>query len=74
MVAAAEGFRMVEVLVGNTPLLAIHYRYRGSERVIHAKAEQLNLTGSVKDRMALNWKAAGWRPTPSSPAWTRAAR
>jgi cysteine synthase A len=40
-------------LIGNTPLLAIHLRYRGRERVIYAKSEQLNLTGSIKDRMAL---------------------
>jgi len=41
-------------LVGNTPLLAIRYRYRGNERLIHAKAENLNMTGSIKDRMALH--------------------
>jgi cysteine synthase len=41
-------------LVGNTPLLAIHYRWRGHERTIYAKSEQLNLTGSIKDRMALH--------------------
>jgi cysteine synthase len=41
-------------LVGNTPLLAIHYRWRGHERTVYAKSEQLNLTGSIKDRMALH--------------------
>jgi cysteine synthase A len=41
-------------LVGNTPLLAIRFRYRGQERVLHAKAEHFNLTGSIKDRMALH--------------------
>jgi len=41
-------------LVGNTPLLAIDLRYRGRTRTIHAKAESLNMTGSVKDRMALH--------------------
>lgn len=40
-------------LVGNTPLLAVHYTYRGRPGVIHAKSENLNMTGSVKDRMAL---------------------
>jgi cysteine synthase A len=39
-------------MIGNTPLLAIRFRFRGSERVIYAKAEHLNLTGSIKDRMA----------------------
>lgn len=41
-------------LVGNTPLLAIHYRWRGRARTVYAKCEQLNLTGSIKDRMALH--------------------
>jgi cysteine synthase A len=41
-------------LVGNTPLLAVEYRWRGRERTIYAKPEQLNLTGSIKDRMALH--------------------
>ena len=41
-------------LVGNTPLLAIHFTYRGQPRRIFAKAENLNMTGSIKDRMALH--------------------
>lgn len=41
-------------LIGRTPLLAIHLRWKGAERVIHAKAEHYNLTGSIKDRMVLN--------------------
>jgi len=41
-------------MVGNTPLLAIRYRFRGRERVLHAKAEHLNMTGSIKDRMVLH--------------------
>ncbi|MBW2263118.1 MAG: cysteine synthase family protein, partial [Deltaproteobacteria bacterium] len=41
-------------LVGNTPVLAINLTFRGEERVIHAKAENLNMTGSIKDRMALH--------------------
>src|SRR5262245_1523733 len=40
-------------LVGNTPLLAIRLEFRGRSRTIYAKAEHLNLTGSIKDRMAL---------------------
>lgn len=39
-------------LVGNTPILAIRFRYKGEERVIYAKAENFNMTGSIKDRMA----------------------
>ncbi|NJD10939.1 MAG: PLP-dependent cysteine synthase family protein [Gemmatimonadetes bacterium] len=40
--------------IGNTPLLAIRYRFRGTERTVYAKSEQHNLTGSIKDRMALH--------------------
>jgi cysteine synthase A len=41
-------------LIGNTPLLAIDFTWRGEARVIYAKQESLNLTGSIKDRMALH--------------------
>ncbi|MFQ5640803.1 MAG: pyridoxal-phosphate dependent enzyme, partial [bacterium] len=41
-------------LVGNTPLLAIDFTFRGEQRVLYAKAENLNMTGSIKDRMALH--------------------
>ena len=40
-------------LVGNTPLIGISFSYGGCDRVIYAKCEQLSLTGSIKDRMAL---------------------
>ncbi|MHC1780369.1 MAG: PLP-dependent cysteine synthase family protein [Bacteroidales bacterium] len=39
-------------LVGNTPLLEIKFLYKGEERVVYAKSENLNMTGSIKDRMA----------------------
>jgi len=39
-------------LIGNTPLLEIHYRHRGRERRLYAKYESMNMTGSIKDRMA----------------------
>ena len=41
-------------LIGNTPLLAIHVRYRARQVTVFAKAEFLSLTGSIKDRMALS--------------------
>lgn len=41
-------------LVGNTPLLEIRLKYKGDERLIFAKAEFLNMTGSIKDRMAFH--------------------
>src|SRR5499427_6998821 len=40
-------------LVGNTPLLALSCEDRGRRRTVYAKAEYMNLTGSIKDRMAL---------------------
>lgn len=40
--------------VGNTPLLAINCDYKGRTRTIYAKAEHLNMTGSIKDRMAFH--------------------
>lgn len=39
-------------LVGNTPLLKIKFLYKGEERILYAKSEDFNMTGSIKDRMA----------------------
>jgi cysteine synthase A len=41
-------------LIGNTPLLEIKLKYKGDFRRIYAKAEFLNMTGSIKDRMAFH--------------------
>jgi cysteine synthase A len=41
-------------LIGNTPILEITLMYQGRRRSIYAKAEHLNMTGSIKDRMAIN--------------------
>ena len=41
-------------LIGNTPLLEIEFLYRGKPRKLYAKAEYLNFSGSIKDRMALH--------------------
>jgi len=49
-----ERLRAVERLIGNTPLLAIQYEVGGHQRTIYAKSEQMNFTGSIKDRMALH--------------------
>jgi len=40
--------------IGNTPLLKIDFLYKGKERTIYAKAEYMNMTGSIKDRMAFH--------------------
>ena len=35
-------FEQLKHMIGNTPLLAIHFQFRGRERVIYDKAEHLN--------------------------------
>ncbi len=45
-------FKGLQHIIGNTPLLEIHYRYKNQDRLIYAKAEYVNMTGSIKDRMA----------------------
>ena len=47
-------FGGIRHMVGNTPLLAIDLLFRGEKRTIYAKSENLNMTGSIKDRMALH--------------------
>lgn len=52
VVDRARGLR---TLIGNTPLLAIEFSVaNGPARRVYAKAESLNLTGSIKDRMAFH--------------------
>ena len=41
-------------LIGHTPLLKIDYSFAGRRRSVFAKAESFNLTGSIKDRMAVH--------------------
>ena len=40
-------------LIGNTPMIKIKYKYNNQEKHIYVKLEQYNLTGSIKDRIAL---------------------
>ena len=60
----------LSTLVGNTPLLAVDCRFRGTRRTIYAKAENLNLTGSVKDRMALHILRKAWTDGRLAPGAT----
>ncbi|WP_222536645.1 PLP-dependent cysteine synthase family protein [Pedobacter polysacchareus] len=50
----ASKFKHLWHLVGNTPMLELHYQYKGKPGKIYVKCEHYNLTGSIKDRMALN--------------------
>ena len=46
-------FRHLWNMVGNTPMLELHYVHKKKIRKIYVKCEHYNLTGSIKDRMAL---------------------
>jgi cysteine synthase A len=48
-----EKFDRLWTMVGNTPMIGIRYGYQGKMHSIFAKCEHYNLTGSIKDRMAL---------------------
>ncbi len=48
-------------LIGNTPLLAIELKFKGEKRILYAKAENLNMTGSIKDRMAFHILEQGYK-------------
>ncbi len=52
--SVASSFAGLSQIIGNTPLLEIKLLYRGQPRVVYAKFEAMNLTGSTKDRMVLN--------------------
>lgn len=49
-----QQIRSLKHLVGDTPMLQISYRYGGEMRTVYVKYETGNLTGSIKDRMALH--------------------
>ncbi len=52
-VTAQQRLRALHSAVGDTPLFEVRCRYKGRPRSIFAKYESANLTGSIKDRMAL---------------------
>lgn len=45
--------KTLDLMIGNTPMVAISYRYKGRQHTVYAKCEYYNLSGSIKDRMAL---------------------
>ena len=65
-----ERFSAIREMVGNTPLLEISFRFRGQHRRLYAKAEHLNLTGSIKDRMALHIMESAYRSGAVQPGDT----
>lgn len=72
MVASStkERFGHLWHLVGNTPMLKIHYNHRGRRGHIFVKCEHYNLTGSVKDRMALYVLHKGYATGLLKPGFT----
>ena len=40
-------------IIGNTPMIKINYEFKNNKKYIYAKLEYYNLTGSIKDRVAL---------------------
>lgn len=62
-----EKFKNIEGMIGRTPLLEIRFEYKGQPRRIFAKAEYLNLTGSIKDRVAFHILSEAYRCGAISP-------
>src|SRR6187431_1004420 len=60
-------FHSMRRLIGNTPLLSLALRVDGQPRTIYAKYEPLNLTGSIKDRMALHILQCAYRTGAIAP-------
>lgn len=56
--------------IGNTPLLAIDFSFDGEGRTIYAKSENLNMTGSIKDRMAYHILRRGYERGALKPGAT----
>ncbi|MEG0307943.1 MAG: cysteine synthase family protein [Clostridium sp.] len=46
-------FTELKGIIGNTPMIEIRFNYKGEIRAIYAKLESFNMTGSIKDRVAL---------------------
>jgi len=63
-------FKALTRLVGNTPLVSVHFRFQGTHRILFAKSEYLNLTGSIKDRMAVRILQKAYAEGKISPGHT----
>lgn len=44
----------LDSVIGKTPLVEINFKFKGQPRTVYCKCESFNLTGSIKDRMALH--------------------
>jgi cysteine synthase A len=68
--AHARSTAALRQLVGNTPLLEVLYRLDGHDRRLYAKYESMNMTGSVKDRMACHILAEAYASEQLAPGDT----
>ncbi|HEY6119135.1 MAG TPA: cysteine synthase family protein [Pyrinomonadaceae bacterium] len=59
--------KQLKHMIGNTPLLAIRFDFKSEQRCIYAKAEHLNMTGSIKDRMAFHILKQAYRENRIKP-------
>ena len=59
--AIMKKFDCIENMIGHTPLLEISLTFKGRPRKVYAKAEYLNLTGSIKDRVAFHIMKKAYR-------------
>ena len=59
--AVSGTLKALGCVIGNTPLLVIDLLYEGEPRTLYAKSEQFNMTGSIKDRMALHILESAYR-------------
>jgi cysteine synthase A len=66
----ATKFKALTRLIGNTPLISVHFRFRNTHRIVYAKSEYLNLAGSIKDRMALRILQKAYAEGKISPGHT----
>lgn len=57
-------------LIGNTPLIKIKYKYNNNIRYVYAKLEWYNLTGSIKDRVALGIISNAYKTNTLTPHQT----
>jgi len=57
-------------MIGNTPLLEIRFSFQGQSRLIYAKAEHMNMTGSIKDRMAFHILKRAYQESAINPRHT----
>ncbi len=49
---SSDRVKAVTSLIGDSPMIELHYQLDGKPRRIYAKYDIMNMTGSVKDRMA----------------------